>query len=212
MARYDKTPKDDGGRLDVQVINIHLEGSNATLQAGLRDLEVALTRASNGGARTLPAKAVNALPQGAAPEQAAEDGVQEAQAAPAAEPAASQPARPKGPRRYPTPKVLDSLDLTSGPVPLKDFVKQKGNPVKDSETYLLVAAWLKQNRQIHAVTADEIFTCFRMLGRNAPDDITGPIRAMKKQGWFKNGPKSGSYEITNIGLEKVAEMGAGQPT
>lgn len=213
MARYGKD-KDDAGRIKVRVIDLEVEGNNATLQAGLRDFAAALNRSTHGAAGTLPAKELSLLPNGTPTDHGAADGAQEVEATevtPAAEAGASQPARAKGPRRYPQPKFLDQLDLKSGPVPFKDFVKQKG-PTKDSEKYLVIAAWLKQYSQIHAVTIDEIHTCYRSLGWQTDGDVAAPLRAMKSRDWFKKAPKKGSYEILQTGLDKVAEMGARQPT
>jgi hypothetical protein len=98
------------------------------------------------------------------------------------------------------------LDLTSGDVPLEKYCESK-NPDSDSKKYLVIAAWLKQQRGIAAVTADHVHTCYRHMGWHTPKDVLQPLRDMKRRnGWFNKGPERGEYAINHIGENEVAKM------
>jgi flagellar biosynthesis regulator FlbT len=109
-------------------------------------------------------------------------------------------------RKYPVPQVLD-LDLTSGDVPWEAFAKQK-NPTETSKKFLVVAAWLKEHRGIDSITADHVYTSFKMAGWGTGlKDFGEPFRKLKAQGWVGSS-KPGTFEINHVGLNVVSKMGA----
>src|SRR5262249_16010176 len=85
-------------------------------------------------------------------EDAAIDETEAVDAAPAG-------AKPRAQRRAaPKPDVIE-IDITTEP-PLSSLVDPKSN----HRRYLAIAAWLHDHRNIEAVSADHIYTCYRHLG------------------------------------------------
>jgi hypothetical protein len=109
--------------------------------------------------------------------------------------------RAKSPRKAaPKPSVID-LDITTDP-PLSSLVDPKSN----HRRFLAIATWLHDHRDIEAVTADHIYTCYRHLGW--PTDILDfaqPLRELKHKQFFTT-PERGKYAINQLGLAKAAEV------
>lgn len=211
MARYEKG-RDDTGRIKVRVIDFEVEGSNATLQASLRDFAAALRGA--GGARPLSATPARPMlptngdaPDGQA-EPAAEVEFAEVDATGDTEEPVAEPRRTRvnGQRRYTKPNVID-LDLTSGDMPLKTYIEQKGEPKGHADRYLVIATWLKEFRQTEAVTQDHMYTCYKHMDWNTPRDASEPLRFLKKNDSMYKGTERGSYIINHIGENAVRQMG-----
>lgn len=108
-------------------------------------------------------------------------------------------------RKLPVPTVLE-LDLVSGPMPFTRFVQDK-KPSDHSKRYLVIAAWLKEHRQLNEISIHHIYTCYRKLNLSVVADVAGVFRGAKKQGWFYAGSEPGMYAINHIGLGLVEEMG-----
>lgn len=119
----------------------------------------------------------------------------------------SEPATsPKGriPRRFPTPKVLSDIDLNSGDVPFEKFAKEKG-PKAALSRYLVVAYWFKMYRQIDAVNAHHIYTCYKKMGWGTDiKDFAQPLRDNARQGRGDMG--KGVFAINHIGEDIVEKM------
>jgi hypothetical protein len=111
---------------------------------------------------------------------------------------------PRAKRTLRTPKVV-ALDMNS-PVSLESFVQGK-DVSSQAKKYMVSAAWLKECRQIDAVTEDHIFTCFRFLGWSTGiPDFGQPLRDLKsKQQFFDKSDKG--YEINHLGLDFVRKLG-----
>lgn len=110
-----------------------------------------------------------------------------------------------GKRRYRTPIILNDLDLTSGDMPLIQYVQEK-NPDTHGKRYLVIAAWLKEYRQLDEIQDDHIYTCYRMLKQNTVCDIGSVFRGCKRQGWFSPGSKRGWYVVNHVGLNQVNDL------
>jgi hypothetical protein len=123
---------------------------------------------------------------------------------PTAVPTAKVAAAPK--RRPPTPEILDELDLESGKVPFLQYYKQK-QPDSHAKRYLVIAAWLKEHRQLQEITSDHIYTCYQLLRTPTVEDLGSVFRSCKKEGFFKSGSTRGSFVITHIGLNEVKKLG-----
>ena len=124
-------------------------------------------------------------------------------------PIASQAAKKKGgARQYPTPHAID-LDLTSGDVPLKNFLDKK-NPDGDIKRYLAISYWLRKYRNIEDVSMHHAYTCYRHMGSGwqVPPDAAAPLRAMKRKqyGWMNAGSTKGTYAINHLGENEVEKM------
>jgi hypothetical protein len=112
-------------------------------------------------------------------------------------------------RRSPTPNVID-LDLVHGKLPFVAYYHQKNPGTNHSKRYLVIAAWLKEYRQLTEITDDHVYTCYRMLNLNTVDDVGSVFRNCKKRGWFYTGSKRGAFAITHVGLNQVNDLDKGE--
>jgi hypothetical protein len=199
-------------------MDFEMDGATETLADGLRSLASALTQTSAASrhARTLsPARQATPATEASVPQEELpfSDDVNIEQT-----PGDETPREPAEAslndldraRRRPaprTPQILSDVDLTSGPVPLKQFVEQK-SPKELLEKYTVIAAWFKTHRKLDDVTADHIYTCFKFLEWPSPDDVGQPLRDLKsKKKWFDKGAGKGAYKINFIGINSVDKMG-----
>jgi hypothetical protein len=111
-------------------------------------------------------------------------------------------------RRYPVPSILD-LDLTSGDMPFVRFHHEK-NPGDHSKRYLVIAAWLKEYRQLNEIGDDHAYTCYRTLSLKTVADIGSVFRSGKKQGWFNSGTQRALFAINHVGLKQVNNLSNGE--
>jgi hypothetical protein len=98
------------------------------------------------------------------------------------------------------PDVVE-IDMNSD-VSLATFAAGKDSGSQHKK-YLIAAAWLKEHRNIDAVSAGHVYTCFRSMdwSVNIPD-FWQPLRDLKAKKYFvKN--EAGDYEINHIGLDCV---------
>lgn len=197
--------KDDNAKVKMTVIHFETESSNAALQENIKQIANTIARTLAQPARVIVAPAPVQLTSGDGAEQTIDLTEIDTEAIDAEATPVSASTK-KTPRRPTSAKVLNDIDMESGDVPLKSFYEQK-QPSKQSERYLVIAAWLKEVRAIDEITGDHIYTAYRWLGMNTPRDITQPLRDMKTQGWFDSGSTRGTYAINRIGLNEVNNMG-----
>jgi hypothetical protein len=79
------------------------------------------------------------------------------------------------------------------------------DPKSNHKRYLMIAAWLHDYRDTPVVTADHIYSCFRLL--KWPTDILDfaqPLRELKFKQYFTQ-PERGKYAINQLGLQKAKE-------
>lgn len=117
-----------------------------------------------------------------------------------------QPPRPRAQRRAaPIPKVI-GIDMNAEPT-LQSYAA-KTNPKSNHKRYLTIAAWLHEHRNIDAITADHVYTCYRHVGwpTNIPD-FAQPLRELKHKQLFTS--EAGKYSINHLGLTQAAKNGAG---
>ena len=196
-------------------MDIEMEGVTDTLADGLKSLATAISR----GTVTAPLGRLLTQPKPpATPAKGEQNGFtpdigdeeeDEAQFETASE-TSNGNVTDRAKRKYVprAPQFLSSLDLTSGSVPLEEFVKQK-NPVEIPDKYAVIATWFKEHRQLDEITADHIFTAFKLLKWQIPDDPGQPLRDLKsKKHWFDKGGSKGGYKINFLGTNSVAKMEA----
>lgn len=109
-------------------------------------------------------------------------------------------------RKYKSPEVIADLEFTSGSMPLKQYMDEQA-PEEHSKRYLAIAFWLKEYRSYQEIGADHVYSCYRALGLNVPDDVLSVFRGLKKRGWVVEGTEKGLFKINHIGegqLKKVA--------
>jgi len=119
-------------------------------------------------------------------------------------PAAS---RPRPARKAPkAPNIID-IEMNNN-TSFASFVQGK-DAGSQQKKYLICAAWLKDHRNIDAVSDNHIYTCFRSIEwpTNIPD-FAGPLRELKARKFFTQ-PEKGLYAINHIGLDYVKKLGNG---
>lgn len=211
---------DDHGK--VRIIVFELEGSNQSIQESLRSVTNVITRGNTlPGSRHIPSKPLppaggngHAGKTPLPPEPTfpfaeridEEDLDYESEEAPAG-------AVPKKPKKFVTPKLIESVDFTTGEKPLLDFVGEK-RPATDWDRYLVIAAWFKDHRQAETITPDHIYTAYKFLATTdgawtLPKDVGLPFRdSKKKKSYFANGEKRNMWKITHIGEARVSKLPA----
>src|SRR5690242_10988240 len=87
---------------------------------------------------------------------------------------------PRVPRKIRPPKVIP-LDLDGDPS-LVQFATDKA-PSSHMLRYLTVAAWFKLHKQVDAITASHVYTCYRHMDSWTKDivDWGQPLRDLKRQ-------------------------------
>lgn len=126
------------------------------------------------------------------------------EAAPAPTPAAKPSNGAK--KKLRTPQPVPGLEFTSGAKPLKEYLDGQ-QADGDAKRYLAITWWLREYRSIAEVGADHIYSCYRALGWNVPNDVLSVFRNLKRQAWVEKGTEQGMYKINHIGegqLNKAA--------
>jgi hypothetical protein len=117
----------------------------------------------------------------------------------------SRPAKPRAKRSPPRSPIVIKIDMNA-PVSLATFAQGK-DAKSQHKKYMISSAWLKECRNIEAVTGDHIFTCFKSMGWSTNIvDFTQPLRILKAKYKFFDKSDKG-YEINHIGLDHVTKLG-----
>ena len=210
MRKEDKD-RNDKGRVKFRFVEFELEGDNPTLQDALRNITAAMTsRSGTGNVVVSSIKEPTAFLAAPSPNGIADESTVDTVVTKEADSVPSSPKAPRHGGQPRSPQVLD-LDMTSGKIPLKAFCEAK-NPTTEHQKYLVIAAWLKENRSIAEVTMDHIHTGYRHMGWHTPSDASAALRQMKqsKYGYFRKGTGKGAYTLIHTGENVVSQMGKGK--
>jgi hypothetical protein len=196
--------KPEKGKMRIRFFEVDLEGSDETLLESVRNAAILANRGGpvrvikQLGATTNPAH--EATMEGPSEEPVfAEEQLFDSDASGAAQSLKTK----RSARSYATPEVLD-IDLKGGAISFAAYV-DTAKPDDTTKKYLIVAAWLKEHRQISSIDANHVYTCFRAAGWGVQKDLLQPFRDGKRQGYFKTAGR-GAYEITHIGLDVVHKL------
>jgi hypothetical protein len=203
MAKNDRTVVNNKGRVKLRVIEFELDGSDSTLQESIKGILSAINTRSNN--TTAPAALTTKnIPDSREPEADSDNGIDGADFDSVTPEAETTTVREKKQRSFKTPQILD-IETQNGAMPLKTFCEEKkATTGTDARKYLVIAAWLKEYRNLPDVGADHIYTCYRAMGWHPPKDVSLPFRNMKSQnGWFGSGQERGTYAINHVGLAQV---------
>lgn len=118
---------------------------------------------------------------------------------------ATRTARSRGPRKPRTPELDTGLRPGDEPS-LEEFAKPK-NPQSDLMKFLVVAAWLQEQRNGLATTANRVYTCYRFMKWPYDIDFAQPLRDLKRRDLLESKTR-GEYSITHLGLNEVEQMGS----
>lgn len=201
--------RSENGNTKIRFIMLEADGNAADLQ----QIAQAITNAVRPTFIQIPApQSAIAIPQASVRAIDAPEEVAIVDDAPNAVHHSAPSKKPSGngqKRKLPVPEVID-LGLTGGNTPLAQFIQEK-NPTDHSKRYLVIAAWLKDYRQIDEITINHIYTFYRSLKLNVVPDVAGVFRSNKKQGWFNSGTQRGMYAINHVGLGLglVNDLGGG---
>jgi hypothetical protein len=121
--------------------------------------------------------------------------------------------RARSPKKIRTPN-LDS-ELHPGAEPsLKAYADARSvtNTTSALTKFLVVAAWLSEERSGLKISADRAYTCFRFMGWPFNIDFEQPLRDLKaKSRYLELKPEDkgkGEFSITHLGLDKATKMKA----
>jgi hypothetical protein len=196
-------PKEDKGKVKMTVIHFETESDNDTLKENIRSISITLSKALS-----IPQKAPlqpHMLTNG--DKKTTNDILEESQEELEFESPNSKTILKRTiPRIQRVPKVVD-IDLKGGQMPLKEFLDTK-KPDGDNRKYLAITFWLNKFGGIEDVTGDHVYTCYRYMGWQVPEDITSPFRNMKgkQYGWIVSGKTKGSFKINHIGENQIEKM------
>lgn len=207
MPKNDKSIGSKPSKMTVMLFQ--LEGNDETIQEGFRTINNAIEKlvnpvvrviaAPNGGTAVLPLGISKSGDAGPVVDVMAEETLDD-------EVKTTSSKAPKSglARKLPMPAIIE-LELTKGEQPLKEYLEQK-KPTSDIRKYLLIAAWLKENLGIDEVGINHIYTCYRAMEWQVPDDVAAPLRSMKRKqyGYFNAGKERGLFAINHIGLGKAS--------
>jgi hypothetical protein len=199
------------------VFGINLEGSEDVVMEGIKAFTTAMAKSGTTLAPAVVRPALEGAKQTAAAGvidvEEADDTVEEIteedpDTETAEEPTSNGTERKK--RIPPDPKVINDLDITAGPVPLKAFVEQKG-PRKVQDRLVVVATWLKKHKGYEEITRDHLYTCYQQMGGSgdwkALNDFDTYVRTMaKRKSWFEPGTGQASFKVTIIATNYVDGM------
>lgn len=195
-----KKRAEDARPSKMTVMIFQLEGDDATLQEGFKTISAAMSRVLPPTAQLLPsASRPSGLP---APLTDSDDDDEEVLEV-AATPVSRNTTNSK--RTVKSPQILD-MDLATGELPLAEFLSK--HPTEETtKRYLLIAYWLKNQRELEEVSMDHIHTCFRHMGWQTPKQAAQPLRDMKSRlGWFHKGEEKGHYKINHVGENEVLKI------
>lgn len=206
---------DKNSKLKFRVIEFVVEGDDAAIHEGLRSIQAAIARpmvqpapmkyiAVGSGPVQAPVTQALVQDEPAPPETEMEFDAESTEPEAEDSPKDSPP-RKAGQRRT-TPKPLDSLDITAGPVGLEAFYKEKA-PDSIVATCVVFIYWLKKFRATDTITASHVYTCYRMLGVNPPKSIYTALKDMRqKKKWLDKGDGDGEYKLNLLGNNAVERM------
>lgn len=202
-----ETNGNGAGHIKFRVVEFEIDGGNEMLAEGIKALTTALSK-SSATTTSVQQRALPAAKHATATVAEVEPGeaeVEETAELPFDDPeeTTTTPRAKRQPYVPHTPDVLSDIDLNSGKVSLRNFMEQK-NPSDNYDRYAAIAVWYKENQGLDEVNDDRIYTAFRFLEWNPPNDVGQVLRDLKaKKKWFDKGATKGGYKINIIGINRV---------
>lgn len=213
-----KLPKPDQiGKIKVRIIELEMEGSDDSLQEGLKSLAAALNRASTPASQRVRSDpAVRRIEaNGATVDMPLTDAIQDVEEADAEledAPQATAPRQrqPRKPAKVVTPIILQDVRFDDVSPTFTEFANDK-NPKGDLQRYLVVGYWLKFYKQIEELTISHFYTAYKLMNWTVPVNVVQPMRelAATRDGRFSKGSEKGMYKINHIGENAVVKLGGG---
>lgn len=208
MAKNQSRP-DQQGKIKVRVIELEMEGSDDSLQEGLKSLAAALSRGGSAIVTRVKTEANRQIANSTAP--APHDELDEVEDIDAELEEEVVPApKSRAPRRAPkvvVATILNDVRLDDVEPTFKDFAAAK-SPTSDMSKYLVVAYWFKTYKGITNLTGNHFYTAYKMAGWKVPRDCAQPARELKnpRVGKFSAGSEAGTFMINQIGENSIGDM------
>jgi hypothetical protein len=119
--------------------------------------------------------------------------------------------RPRGQRKVRTPAIDDDLDPAMEPS-FKAYADARNVTAATSVLmrFLIVAAWLHEERSGTKITASRAYTCFRFIEWPTNTDFDQPLRDLQRKRQFlelkPEDKGKGEFTITRLGLNEATKM------
>jgi hypothetical protein len=200
-----KQPPSKSGTSRIRFIMLDAEIPEGDLSQITSAIQNALKPATTIIQQRLPAQSAAALLPGSTEAEVEFGGesIEPEDDTPVEAPAPRQ-AREARPHKPTVPKVLE-LDLTSG-VSFESYATERA-PKSEPDRNLVVLAWFKEHRPDEAVTANHVYTCYRIMKwPSGIADFSWPLRALKKEQLVTSAGR-GQYTINHLGIARVEKMG-----
>lgn len=200
-----KQPTTKGGTARIRFIMLDAEIPEGDLSQITTAIQNALKPTTTIIQQRLPSHAtVAALPTGTS--EADEEFDSETIELEGEAPAETTPRQPREARpRKPTSMKVLEIDLTSDPS-FESFAAEH-MPKNDTERNLVALAWFKEHRPNEVVTANHVYTCYRVMRwPSGIDDFSSILRSLKAQQLVKSVGR-GQYEINHLGIARVEKLG-----
>jgi hypothetical protein len=206
-----KTPKSDQhGRIKVRVIELEMEGSDDSIQEGLKSLAAALGRGGNTVVTRLRSEPSRQIANGhVAPAADEPEEVEEVETESDFDTPTPRAKAAKKPAKVVPASILQDVRLDDVTPTFKDFATEKAPP-SDMAKYLVVAYWFKFHKGISNLTSNHFYTAYKMMGWKVPRDPVQPARELRagRDGRFSTGTDAGTFMINQVGENSVTEMGS----
>jgi hypothetical protein len=189
---------------ELDVVIFRLKGGPATLQKGFDTINNALTRMAPAAGRTIVQRVPQEITVGTngSADTGAEEVIEDelpVETTPRGEGSAGQ-------RREKSWKFLSDFDMEGNSTPFKDFAGVKGE-LGTYDKYMVAAYWLHKHGGLAAFSGNHIFTCFRTMGWKSKDDITEPMRRLKKDKSYFEKLERGEWKQTPLGMKAAEAIG-----
>lgn len=189
-------------RSKMTVMVFQLDGNDQTVQEGIRTISDAIQGMVK-PTRTTPLQIGAPIPPIEQAEPTSEEIIEtNGDDSDPVENNESEPRRSAPPR---TPQILPDLKVSADE--LGKYCESKKVGSADMRRYLAIVGFLKERMNISSVTADHIYTCYRLMNWNTPADAGSPLRSLKRRGRLQKEDAAGAYAINHIGENVLRDMG-----
>lgn len=182
-----------------------IDGGDETLQEGLRNFGTALGRALSGPPRNVRSALPSPPANGKHDEPQVEDDVIDEEVD--GEVVPSKPKKTGAKKQQPMPEVVE-FNIEGDGTSFKDFAAEK-KPESISDKCLVAVAWFKNHGGLEEVTANHVFTCFKLMGWTHPASYNQLLSDLKRKAQtLSKGEGTGAYKINLAGTNVVNGMGS----
>jgi len=203
-----KAPKpDQAGKIKVRIIELELEGSDESLQEGLKSFAAALNRPVTVTRNARSPAAIENKANGDVPAVQSDGEGEEQQDEQSEDNGPPTQKRVRKAKTVVPAKVLSDIEFDDVEPSFLDFAGSK-SPKSDFQKYLVIAYWFKTYKNLPDLTSNHFYTAYKMAKWAVPRDPTQPMRDLKnpRTGKFSSGKAPGTVTINQVGENAVDEL------